>query len=121
LHFFRTNNAFYKAPEENIQRSHTWKTGRPGNGSPSSYPTIRKLPVQRGTDKTDEVRRKTVPTGARREAFHSIITRKSVTSDYMFFKKKKKKKKRGVRPLCLSSKLATHWPSRESRPFSRTS
>jgi hypothetical protein len=47
LHFSTINNVFYKLPEEKILRSQICRTERAGNESPFSFPTMRKLPVQK--------------------------------------------------------------------------
>jgi hypothetical protein len=46
------NNVFYKFPKEKIQRSQIWKMREPRNGSLSSYPMAREVPVQKGTNMT---------------------------------------------------------------------
>jgi hypothetical protein len=53
--FFTANNVFYrqKNPEESNPEI---EGGGAGNGSLFSYPTIRQLPVQKGTNTTGEVR-----------------------------------------------------------------
>jgi hypothetical protein len=55
LQFFTIFIVFYKLPEEKIQRSQIQRTRRPGNGSPSSSPTIRKLAAPKHTNTTGEV------------------------------------------------------------------
>jgi len=45
-----------QTPTKNVPRSQVWRTGGPEIGASSSYPTIRKLPVQRGTNTTGEVK-----------------------------------------------------------------
>jgi len=40
-HFFMRSTVFYQQQERNIQRSQIWRMSGPGNGCPSSYPTIR--------------------------------------------------------------------------------
>jgi hypothetical protein len=50
LHLFKINNVFYTHPEERLQTSEIWRIKGLGNGYPCSYPTIRKLPLQKGTN-----------------------------------------------------------------------
>jgi hypothetical protein len=52
LHFFMINNVFDKTPDEEVQRS-LEKEAR--EWVPFSYPVIRKLPVQKGTNMVGEV------------------------------------------------------------------
>jgi hypothetical protein len=55
LHFFIIIY-FTNPPEKKSRGVISAELGGPGNGSPSSYPMIRKLPVQKGTRTTGEVR-----------------------------------------------------------------
>jgi hypothetical protein len=55
LHFF-TINCVLQTHRRKSQRSQIWRMRVPRNGPPCSYPTVMKLPVQKGTDMLGEVR-----------------------------------------------------------------
>jgi hypothetical protein len=50
------NNVSYKPQEEDVQRSQIWRMRKPENRPPSSYLTIRKLPVQKGLNMRGEIK-----------------------------------------------------------------
>jgi hypothetical protein len=53
------NDVFYKPPEKKKFRGRSGERG-PWSRSASSYSTIRKLPIQKGTNAVDEVRHFTI-------------------------------------------------------------
>jgi hypothetical protein len=55
LHFFTVNVSYKPSRRRNPEKSNLENKGY-GNGSPFSHPTIRKLPVQKGTNTVGEAR-----------------------------------------------------------------
>jgi len=58
--FSTVDDVFSKLREDRIQMSEVWWTRGPENGSPLSYPPMRKFPVQKGTNTTGKMWRCTV-------------------------------------------------------------
>jgi hypothetical protein len=55
LYFIMINSIFYKTVEKEVQRSQILGTTVLDSGSLTSYPTFKKLPVQRGTNTRGQV------------------------------------------------------------------
>jgi hypothetical protein len=55
LPFITTNNISYKPLEEKNPEQPTWRMRGSGNGHPTSYPMVRKLPVQKDKNMMGDV------------------------------------------------------------------